>query len=167
MEDKQAQQESHQQAQGGAPPSPTSSTSTPPSSPPPQFFAVPKPEDEHEAALPKVQRNGRLYRTKKANLPFLKRHTWETKQKSKDPNSATTMREKESSPPVVVERTTQVSRTLFRYLAVIVLGTLLLSRAMTETWTFGYRGRWSNVMNYVPRPVRPFRLVIAFSLQVM
>merc|ERR1711939_944103 len=64
--------------------------------------------------------------------------------------------EKESSPPPIYERTTQVSRTLFRYTAVIVLGTLLLSRAMTETWTFGYKGKWTNVMNWMPRPMKTF-----------
>jgi hypothetical protein len=115
-----------------------------------------QPEDEHEAALPKVSRNGKLYRKKRANLPFLKKHTWDIKQQasssSTDDKAKTASMEKASSPPIF-ERTTQVSRTLFRYLAVLVLGTLLLSRAMTETWTFGYKGKWSNPMNWLPRPV--------------
>lgn len=124
-------------------------------SPPPQFFAVAQPEDEQEAALPKVTRNGKLYRKKKANLPFLKKHTWDRvpEKVNRDSETDKTKRmDKEGSPPIF-ERTTQVSRTLFRYLAVIVLGTLLLSRAMTETWTFGYQGRWTNAMNWIPRPV--------------
>lgn len=144
----------HHQAEASSSSSPSSSSS---SSENPQFYAVPQPEDEQEASLPKVSRNGKLYRKKKANLPFLKKHTWDTTNtninKKKDPKASSPSKmEKESSPPVV-ERTTQVSRTLFRYMAVIVLGTLLLSRAMTETWTFGYKGKWSNVMNYIPRPV--------------
>lgn len=121
----------------------------------PQFFAEPKPASAQEAALPRVQRNGKLYSKKKANLPFLKKHTW-----NKPPPSSSSEQdkkkqermEKESSPPIF-ERTTQVSRTLLRYTAVIVLGTLLLSRAMTETWTFGYQGKWTNAMNWIPRPV--------------
>lgn len=144
----------NEQHQASAGSSTLPSPSPPPSNDSPQFFAHPQPEDEHEAALPKVSRNGKLYRKKKANLPFLKKHTWDTKQQVVSPSTSTdkAKMEKESSPPIF-ERTTQVSRTLFRYLAVLVLGTLLLSRAMTETWTFGYKGRWSNPMNWLPRPV--------------
>jgi hypothetical protein len=124
-----------------------------------------RPEDAEEAALPKVERNGKLYRKKKANLPFLKKHTW-----SQPTPSATTKSdkqdkdkmEKESSPPIF-ERTTEVSRTLLRYAVVIVLGTLLLSRAMTETWTFGYQGKWTNSMNWLPRPVRFLSIYLSSS----
>lgn len=136
----------------------------------PHLFAQPEAISSHETALPRVQRNGKLYRKKKANLPFLKRHTWEdtkistttttttTTTDKKSTSSSSNKMEKESSPPPIYERTTQVSRTLFRYTAVIVLGTLLLSRAMTETWTFGYKGKWTNVMNWMPRPVSVYML---------
>lgn len=135
----------------------------------PHLFAQPEAISSHETALPRVQRNGKLYRKKKANLPFLKRHTWgdttttatTTDNKKSTSSSSSSKMKKESSPPPIYERTTQVSRTLFRYTAVIVLGTLLLSRAMTETWTFGYKGKWTNVMNWMPRPVSVYML---FSL---
>lgn len=110
--------------------------------------AEPQPDAQERAALSKIIRNGKVYRVSKATTPFLKNHTWPTKPSNpKEPKMG-----KESSPPVY-ERTTEVSRSLLRYAVVLVLGTLLLSRAMTESWTFGYEGRYTNIMNWIPRPV--------------
>ena len=95
----------------------------------------------------RVVRNGKLYSKKKANLPYLKAHTWREREARRRPVT------KESSPPH--ERTEQVSRSILRISVVMVLGTLLLSRMMTESWTFGYKGRWTNINNWIPRPVRP------------
>lgn len=114
-----------------------------------------------------VVRNGKLYSKKKANMPYL---NYAARREREARRRATA---KESSPPY--ERTEQVSaaipvprslqarsyyflqvsRSILRYTVVLVLGTLLLSRMMTASWTFGYTGRLTNLRNWVPRPVSP------------
>lgn len=99
--------------------------------------------------LDRVVRNGKIYSKKKANMPYLKGgHTWKEREARQRQRRAVA---KESSPPH--ERTEQVSRSIMRYTVVLVVGSLLLSRMMTESWTFGYTGRWSNYRNWIPRPV--------------
>lgn len=93
-----------------------------------------------------VERNGKLYSSKKANKPYLKAHTW------KEVEARRRARTKQTSPPVA-QRTEQVSRSMLRVAVVMVLGTLLLSRMITETWTFGYSSRWTNIKNWIPRTV--------------
>ena len=109
------------------------------------FFPLPDTDrDSSPEPVERVERNGLLYKKKKANLPFLKSHRWPEKEAQGSKGMA-----KESSPPY--ERASDVSRSILRYSALLVLGTLLLSRMITETWTFGYT---ANLMRWLPRPVR-------------
>ena len=115
-----------------------------------------------EERIEKVTRNGMLYSKKKANLPYLKAHTWkeveerkrqrQQQQQQQQQQQSRSRKEKEGSPPHL-ERTAEVSRSLLRYAVVLVLGTLLLSRMVTESWTFGYQGKWTNLNNWIPRQV--------------
>jgi hypothetical protein len=115
-----------------------------------QFFAQPSDIDIDRTATDpppeRVERAGKLYTKKRANLPFLKSHKWPAK-----PPSSKARMVKEGSPPY--ERASDVSRSILRYSALLVLGTLLLSRMLTQTWAWGYS---VNVMKYIPRPVRGY-----------
>lgn len=64
------------------------------------------------------------------------------------------------------QRATDVTRSILRYTFVVVLGTLLLSKMLTETWTFGYEGRWTNLRNYVPRQVSTTGLTCTVRLVI-
>lgn len=115
-----------------------------------------------EERLEKVTRNGMLYSKKKANLPYMKAHTWKEveerkrqRQQQQQQQQSESRKEKEGSPPHL-ERTAEVSRSLLRYAVVLVLGTLLLSRMVTESWTFGYQGKWTNLNNWIPRQMQTF-----------
>lgn len=128
-------------------------------------------EESAEAGAERVVRNGKGYRKTAATKPFLKAHTWAEIYARKDSRSgdshikkaaessksnAGTMdkgKQRAASPPY--QRASDVSRSILRYSVVLVLGTLLLSRMITESWTFGYSGRWTNVNNWIPRTVRP------------
>jgi len=39
---------------------------------------------------------------------------------------------------------------ILRFTAVLVIGALLLSRMLTESWTFGYDGKWIRLKTYLP-----------------
>lgn len=103
-----------------------------------------------------VSVRGKNYRRKKANLPFLKSHRWPPSSNVSDNDDVVrqqgkkaTMDRKEGSPPL--ERASDVSRSILRYSALLVLGTLLLSRMMTQSWDWGYNVNW-NLARYLPRP---------------
>jgi len=140
---------------------PSSSSSSSSSAAPPQQQPRRRERDSGSPEPEKVVRNGKLISKKKANLPFLKSHRWPTalpdKSAGKSTGKSTTMgiAAKEDSPPPV-QRASEVSRTILRYSVVLVLGTLLLSRMVTETWTFGYQGKWTNLRNYIPMPPKTF-----------
>jgi hypothetical protein len=124
-----------------------------------------QPGSTEDERVDKVTRNGMLYSKKKANLPYLKAHTWKEVEERKrqrqqqQHQQSQSRKEKEGSPPHL-ERTAEVSRSLLRYAVVLVLGTLLLSRMVTESWTFGYQGKWTNVNNWIPRQVSDGQVAI-------
>lgn len=100
----------------------------------------------------RIERNGKLYPSTTANRVMMKPYKWPVSEERIKPTTRKSEKPRRSSSPPY-QRASDVSRSVLRYTVVMVLATLLLSRMMTETWTFGYSGRWSNPMNWIPRPV--------------
>ncbi|PLW11560.1 hypothetical protein PCANC_20587 [Puccinia coronata f. sp. avenae] len=120
---------------------------------------MPTPESPSptERAIPKVLFKGKMVSGKKSNSPFFVHQRHKQSHSSRPTNDPKQPSAQNWHHPLLVKSLALFGNG-FRYAFFVLIGSILLSRMITEHWMWGYNGKWARLSYYFPGPQETFTM---------